>query len=595
MTRGTGALSAVLLALGAAVGCTPQPSTSAGADRQPFPFAAHWPLRSRALPLAAPRAAVASNSYLASVAGVEMLRRGGNAVDAAVATGFALSVTHPEAGSLGGGGFMVIHFRSDSSDTIGAAHTYTLDFRETAPAAATRDMFSTARPERLSSTLGYHAVAVPGLVAGLFEAHARFGTLPIETIIEPAVRLAETGFVVDSLLARSILQYRTRIERFSGRDLLIPEGRPLAEGDTLRQPALAHTLRRIAAGGAAAFYRGPIAAEIAADIRRNGGIMTVADIAAYRAVWRDPVSVTYRGHTMIGAPLPSSGLLTAGQALMVLEELGQPAPFGSVAHLHLTAAALQQAFIHRMRLGDPASTPEGAIADMRDRERARVIAASISPDRATPSAAITLGQGEPREELETTHWSVTDGLGNAVAVTSTINDIFGSGAFVAESGIFLSDTMDDFATQPGAPDHFGLVTGSANVIAAGKRPLSSMTPFVLLDPQGRLLLAAGSRGGPRIITNVLQLVTNVIDHRMSIADAISAPRIHHQGVPDQLRYEVGGFSSAVLDSLTVYGYALAPYKPDTLPYMGRAVAIARTRLGWEAVVDPRFGERSAGY
>lgn len=555
-------------------------------------------MRARAKPLLAERAAVSSNSRLASEAGVEILRLGGNAVDAAVATGFALAVTHPEAGSLGGGGFMVIRMQADTASASPGAgarafETTALDFRETAPAAATRDMFSRSRDDRLSSTIGYGAVSVPGLVAGLTSALDSHGSLPLATVIDPAIRLAEDGFVVDSLLALSIVQYRGKLERFAAGDLLVPNGRPLVVGDTLRQPALARTLRRIAAGGAAAFYRGPIAAEIADDVRRGGGLLDAADLAGYQAVWRAPASVTYRGHTMIGAPLPSSGLLTAGEALMILEALGPPAPFGTARSLHATASALQRAFIDRARLGDPATTTAAAVAAMQDRARAARLAGTIAFERATPTSEIT--RGPNREELETTHWSVVDAEGNAVAATTTINDIFGSGAFVAATGIFLSDTMDDFAAEPGRADQWGLVSGEANAIAGGKRPLSSMTPFLLIDPDERLVLVAGSRGGPRIISNVLQLVTNVVDHGMSVTDAISAPRVHHQGSPDNLRYEVGGFHAAVLDSLRAMGYTLAPFRPDTLPYIGRAVAIGRAQHGWEAIVDPRFGEISAGY
>lgn len=552
-------------------------------------------MRARAKPLIAERAAVSSNSRLASEAGVEILRLGGNAVDAAVATGFALAVTHPEAGSLGGGGFMVIRMQTDTasrSPGAGGFETTALDFRETAPSAATRDMFSRSR-DRLSSTLGYGAVSVPGLVAGLTSALDKHGSLPLATVVAPAIRLAEGGFVVDSLLALSIVQYRAKLERFAGGELLVPNGRPLVIGDTLRQPALARTLRRIAAGGAAAFYKGPIAAEIAEDVRRGGGLLDAADLAGYQAVWRVPLSVTYRGYAMTGAPLPSSGLLTAGEALMILEALGPPAPFGTARSLHATASALQRAFIDRARLGDPATTAAAAVAAMQDRARAARLAGTVTPARATPTSEIT--RTPTREELETTHWSVVDAFGNAVAATTTINDIFGSGAFVGASGIFLSDTMDDFAAEPGRADQWGLISGEANAIAGGKRPLSSMTPFFLLDPEDRLVLVAGSRGGPRIISNVLQLVTNVVDHGMSVTDAISAPRVHHQGSPDNLRYEVGGFHAAVLDSLRAMGYTLAPFRPDTLPYIGRAVAIGRARRGWVAIVDPRFGELSAGY
>jgi gamma-glutamyltranspeptidase/glutathione hydrolase len=592
---GTWRQAVIGVAATALAGCSPKAPSPAAAGESPF--APEWQLRARARPFVAAHAAVSSNSHLASLAGVEILRLGGNAVDAAVATGFALAVTHPEAGSLGGGGFMVIRMRSDAAPP--ATHgdtgflTTTLDFRETAPGAAARDMFSADRSDRLSSTVGYGAVSVPGLVAGLTTALDRHGSLPLATVMAPAVRLAENGFPVDSLFARSIAQYRAKLERFAARDLLIPGGRPLAEGDTLRQPALARTLRRIAGGGAAAFYRGPIAAEITADVRRGGGILDASDLAGYRAVWREPVTVQYRGYTMLGAPLPSSGLLTAGQALMILEALGPPAPFGSTRALHAVASALQRSFVDRARLGDPASTAAAAVATMRDPARATELARRISFERATPTEELT--RTAVREELETTHWSVVDSSGNAVSATTTINDIFGSGVFVSASGIFLSDTMDDFATQPGRADQWGLVTGEANAIAGGKRPLSSMTPFILLDRQQQLTLIAGSRGGPRIISNVLQLVTNVVDHGMSVTDAISAPRVHHQGSPDNLRYETGGFSAAVIDSLRAMGHILAPFRPDTLPYLGRAVAIGRHQTGWVAIVDPRFGEHSAGY
>lgn len=559
-------------------------------------FEPGWPLLKRARPLLAPTAAVSSNSYLASAAGVEILRRGGNAVDAAVATGFALAVTYPEAGSIGGGGFMVIRLIQGAPQATGRQPTTypvlaALDFRETAPAAATRDMFASPRDPSVRSSAGPHSASVPGSVAGLTEALARYGTMPLDTVLAPAIRLAEEGFVVDSLLARSIRQYSGTILRGYGRELLLPNGAPLNEGDTLRQPALARTLRRIAAGGAAAFYRGEIAREIATEVRSGGGILSVEDIANYRARWREPITASYRGYTLAGAPLPSSGVLTAGQALMILESSGPAAPFGSVRALHTLASALQRAFVDRARLGDPEGTPAGAVAAMRDRERARRIARSIDPARAIPTGRVV--ESGLREPMETTHWSAVDGSGNAVAATTTINDIYGSGVFVRAAGIFLSDTMDDFAARPGTPDQWGLVGGEANAITPGRRPLSSMTPLLLFDRDQRLVLIAGARGGPRIISTMLQMVTNIVDHHMSVSEAISAPRIHHQASPDVLRYEHGGFAPAVIDSLRMLGWELAP--PETRWYFGSAVAIGRAAEGWEAVVDPRFGELSAGY
>jgi len=575
----------------AALACAPHAPT--GADR----FEPGWPLLERARPVLAPTAAVSSNSYLASAAGVAILRRGGNAVDAAVATGFALAVTHPEAGSIGGGGFMVIRLLQGGPPTRNPQPAYpvlaALDFRETAPGAATRDMFASPGDTSVSSSAGPRAVSVPGSVAGLTEALARYGTLPLDAVLAPAIRLAEEGFVVDSLLARSIRQYRATILRGHGRDLLLPDGLPLNEGDTLRQPALARTLRRIVAGGAEAFYHGAIAREIAAEVRGGGGILSAADLANYRVHWREPVTASYRGYILAGAPLPSSGVLTAGHALMILESAGPPAPFGSVRALHNTASALQRAFIDRARLGDPDGTPASAVAAMRDRDRAGRIARTIDPARATRTSVIV--ESRAREPMETTHWSVVDAWGNAVAATTTINDIYGSGVFVRTAGIFLSDTMDDFAATPGTPDQWGLVSGEANAIVPGRRPLSSMTPVLLFDRDQRLVLIAGARGGPRIISVMLQMVTNIVDHRMSVSEAISAPRIHHQASPDMLRYEAGGFRPAVLDSLRALGWELSPQTPDAPPYIGRAVAIGRAANGWEAVVDPRFGELSAGY
>lgn len=577
----------ILLGLSA---CTP-----GSTPRATVQFAPTWELRARARPLIAEHAAVASNSEIASAVGVEILRRGGNAVDAAVATGFALAVTHPEAASLGGGGFLVIRLSRDSGGPSPDSKPIvaTLDFRETAPAAARRDMFSSAAPDRVSSTVGYTAVAVPAMVAGLTEALARYGTLPLETVMAPAIALAESGFLVDSLLAKSLLHYQGKIARFGGRALWIPGGSPLSAGDTLRQPALARTLRAIGTAGADAFYRGPIAARIVADVRRGGGLLRDSDLASYRTAWRDPVLTTYRGYTLLGGPLPSSGLLTAGEALMLMEATGEPAPFGSTRSLHTVAAALQRAFIDRSRLGDPTSTTAAAVHAMRDPERLAAIARAISPLRAAVTADMVAAT--EREGMETTHWSVVDRWGNAVAVTSTINDMFGSGVFVPDVGIFLSDTMDDFAADPGRADQWGLVSGEANAVGPGKRPLSSMTPVIVLDPQQRVVLIAGARGGPRIISTIVQMVVNVVDHGMSVTDAISAPRIHHQASPDLIRYDDGGFPTAVLDSLRAMGYTLVAMKPDTLPYIGRAVAIGRSPNGWEAVVDPRFGALSAGY
>ncbi len=512
-----------------------------------------------------------------------MLRRGGNAVDAAIAAAFALAVTHPEAGNIGGGGFMLVRL-ADGGTTA-------LDFRERAPAAATRDMFSRPGAPPDASTRSHLASGVPGAVAGMLAALERFGSVTRQQAIAPAIALARDGFIVDSTFSRTVAGQRARIAPHAGASLFLPGGEPVAPGTLLRQKDLARTLELIARDGAAAFYRGPIAELIVAEMRRGDGIITAEDLASYRERWREPLATTYRGYTVLGMPPPSSGGIAIAASLNILEALGELPPFGTARRAHLLLAAFQRAFIDRNELiGDPdfAPVPTGALTS---KEYARRVAGTIDPARATTTRA---ARAAMREGNETTHIAVADSLGNVVSLTTTINDIYGSGVFVEGAGFFLNDEMDDFASRPGSVNADGIVAAEANAIAPGKVMMSSMAPTIVLDRNGRVLLAVGSRGGPRIITSVAQFIVNVVDHRMGLLDAMRAPRVHHVVSPDSVWFE-RGFAPAVLDSLGAMGYKLRPIRTDTLPYIGRVIAVGRRGAGWEGVVDPRYSGSAAGH
>src|SRR5687767_5021446 len=548
-------------------------------DRRPARFPDRWGLPAGRAPVVARNAMVVSDAPIASRVGVDILRRGGNAVDAAVATAFALAVVYPEAGNLGGGGFMVIRLAGGRSAAI--------DFREVAPLAATRDMY--VGPDgRVTeqSTAGPLASGVPGSVAGLAAALARHGTMPLARVMQPAIRLAEDGFAVDSALAQRLSEYRGPLEQYGGATVFAPNGEPVPVGTVLRQPALARTLRAIARGGPAAFYRGPIAEAWVNELARAGGIITMEDLRRYRAEWRTPIRSTYRGHTLLSMPPASSGGITMTETLNILEGFDPMPPFGSTRWAQLVGSAFQRAFIDRnAKLGDPAFV-DVPIAQLTDKRYADSLRATIGATRATPTLSLTT----IKEGTHTTHLSVADARGNAVALTTTLNDLFGSGVFLTSAGFFLNDEMDDFTARPGMPNMYGLVQGEANAIEPGKRMLSAMSPTIVLDRRGRLLLVVGSRGGPRIITSTTQVILNVIDHRMTLADALSAPRLHHQALPDSLRVEAEGITAAVNDSLRAMGYTT---------YVGGGVgqvnAIMRGPGGFEGVADPRGAGRPAGY
>jgi gamma-glutamyltranspeptidase/glutathione hydrolase len=524
---------------------------------------------------------VVSGSPIASEVGRDILRRGGNATDAAVAVGFALAVVHPEAGNLGGGGFMVMRTKDGDVSAI--------DYREMAPGAATRDMYldRNGNPSDLS-VIGHLAAGVPGSVAGMLEAHRRFGKLPLADLIEPAIRLARDGFVVDSFRFRSIESDRDRLHLFpaSRRSFLPDSGHAPRPGTRWSQPDLARTLGAIRDQGRDGFYRGWVADSIVAEMQRGGGIMTHADLEAYRPEWREPIRISYRGHTVFSMPPASSGGVTMGEILNIMEGFDPLPAFGTSALLHREAEAMRRAFTDRNTiLGDPAFV-QMPLARLLSKEYAAELRGQIG-DRATPTPKF---DPAAREGASTTHYSVVDADGNSVSCTTTLNNSYGSAVTVSGAGFLLNDEMDDFATAPGKPNMYGLVQGEANAVVGGKRMLSAMTPSLVLDPQGQLLMVVGTPGGPRIITMVYHVISNVIDHRMSLADAVAAPRMHHQALPDQIRLERGGFTPATIAGLRALGHEVIEGGTT-----GDVEAIIRTSSGWQGVSDPRYGGAGAGY
>lgn len=563
-----------------------------GADTVPaFPDGWAFP-RERVAVMEARGGMVAATDRVASEVGAEILRRGGNAFDAAVAVHFALAVVNPEAGNVGGGGFLVAR----TAD----GRTVALDFRETAPAAATRDMFLDSAGELTGrSLLGHLASGVPGSVAGMWEAHRRHGSLPWAELVEPAVHLAE-GIVVHHRLARSLREYADRFREHpaAAAVFLGEDGRPPRVGDRLVQADLAATLRRIAERGRDGFYRGRTAELVAAEMRRGGGIVTTDDLAGYEAVWREPVRFGYRGWSVVSMPPPSSGGPTLAEMLNVLEGWDlRAAGWHSPAHVHLFAEAAKRAFADRNAyLADPDFAPvptERMASDAYADERR----AGIRPGRATPSDSVEPGLGPAPVPAaagagtHTTHYSIVDAAGNVVAVTTTLNALYGSRVMVTGAGFFLNGEMDDFTAKPGEPNLYGLVQGEVNVVEPGKRMLSAMTPTLLLDPAGRVRMALGSPGGATIITTVAQVLSNVVDFGMDPASAVVAPRVHHQHLPDVLHYERGGLPAATVEALRAMGHEVE----ERDGYQGDASVVAVGADGvLIGVADPRRGGTAAG-
>jgi gamma-glutamyltranspeptidase/glutathione hydrolase len=498
---------------------------------------------------------VVSAQHLAAEAGAAILRQGGNAIDAAVAIGYAEAVVNPCCGNIGGGGFLTAHL-ADGRNVF-------LNFREMAPAAATADMYLDATGAAVpgASLYGWRAVAVPGTVLGLDTALSRWGSLKRETVMAAAIRLAGDGFVLSRADADIIAHGAGLLRRdpAAAAIFLHPDGTPDGTNERLVQPALAATLAAIAAQGPDAFYRGHVPQAVAAASQAGGGIITEADFAAYRVTVSPPVSCRYRGLTVLSAPPPSSGGTTLCEILNILQGYDLHAMgFHSAATVHVMTEAMRHAFLDRNTLlGDPAFV-DNPLQRLLSPDYAAAIRARIGAG-ATPSADLQAGT-PPHEKPETTHYSVIDRAGNAVAVTYTINGGFGAGVVAGDTGFLLNDEMDDFTTKAGAPNLFGLVQGATNAIAPGKRPLSSMAPTIVLR-DGKVAMVLGSPGGSRIITITLETLLNLVDHDMSAQEAVDAPRLHHQWLPDTLFAEPFALSPDTRDRLEAMGYRIVTQKP----------------------------------
>ena len=506
-------------------------------------------------PVVADDAMVVTAQHLATRVGVGILKDGGNAVDAAVAVGYALAVVHPCCGNIGGGGFMVVHLAA-TEDT--PAKDLFLDFREKAPAAATPTLFQNEDGEVVDglSTDSYLAVGVPGTVMGLETARKRFGTMSRKRLMTPAIHLAENGY---TLQTGDINILHTRTQDFADQpnvaDIFLKDGAPYAAGDTLKQPELATSLKAIARKGTDAFYKGHIADELVAASHAHDGILTRADLANYTAEWRAPIRCDYDGKTVVSAPPPSSG----GTAICEILGIVDPLPladwgYASARTSHYLIEAERRTFADRNTyLGDPdfVDNPVDALLADTHLDKRR---ASIDAEAATPSSEIQASLG-PDEGTHTTHYSIVDSAGNAVGVTYTINYLFGNGKIAGDTGFFLNNEMNDFTAKPGVPNAFGLVQGKANQVEGGKRPLSSMSPSMLLDDDGDVFMVTGSPGGSTIISTTLESMINVLDFDMNIQQAVNAPRLHNQWLPDVTRVETGYLTPDTRKALEAMGHS----------------------------------------
>ena len=532
-----------------------------------------------------PRGAVAAPHPLASEAAVAVLREGGNAVDAAVAGALVLAVVEPESSGLGGGGFALVYL-------AGEERTVALDFREVAPAAARPDMFAGPRPPAAPSPSldGGAAVAVPGAVKGYAELARRFGRLPLSRLVEPAARIAERGFPVGEhyLRAAAVRRACLAARPAAARAFLVPggDGEPSVPppGTRIRQPGLARTLRLLGRDPDA-FYRGPLAARIAAAAQADGGALTAADLASFRVRERTPLAGSYRGYRILSMPLPSSGGAIVIGLLQALEHEDPHAggQYRPVRFLHAMVEIEKQLYARRSLLGDPAFVPAaaGEVERMVSPEEDAALARAVGP-----AAAVIEAPPAPPESSQTSHLSVIDGAGNAVSLTTTVNFYFGSCVVVPGAGFVLNDEMDDFDAVPGVPNVYGLAGAGANAVAAGKIPLSSMAPTLVLDPAGKLWLAVGSPGGTTIPTTVAQTISHLVDDGMSLSQAVSTPRIHHQWRPDAIQVEPGGLEAETARALEGLGHRLLA-RPRS---WGDAQAVRVTPEGWREAACDASGE-----
>ena len=521
---------------------------------------------------------VVSSQALADRIGQDVLDRGGNAVDAAVAVGYALAVCHPNAGNIGGGGFAVIHTK-DGEDIA-------LDFRETAPGKATKDMYldEKGNVDSNKSRLGYLSVGVPGTVAGMTEMLNKYGTKSLKELMGPSIEMAEKGFAVSRNMAGTLKDVGT--ERFtpykaSRNYFLHKDGSLYQEGEIFVQKDLGKVLRRIA-DDPRDFYTGKTAKLIVKDMKKNGGLITAADLAQYKPVWRKPSETTYRGYKIISMAPPSSGGPIIAEILNIMENADiEKSGFQTPETIHIMAEAMRRAYADRSEyFGDP-DFVKVPLKELTDKAYAKRLYESIDEKKATPSDLVKPGLIPLKEGTQTTHYSVADRFGNAVSVTYTINDWYGSGVAVEGAGFLLNDEMDDFSAKPGVPNMYGVIGGDANAIAPYKRPFSSMSPSII-SKDGKIFMVVGSPGGSRIITTVLQVISNVIDHKMPVNEAVSAPRFHMQWQPDEIRLEPeNGLTEAQKKDLVARGYHLT-----VKPYMGDVNAI---------IIDPVSGEMTGSH
>ena len=544
-------------------------------------------------PVRAAHGMVASTNEVASRVGVEIMKRGGNAVDAAIAVAFALQVTHPAAGNLGGGGFMMIRLKDGTTTAI--------DYREMAPAAAHRNVYLDKNGNLIEgeggSLVGYRAAGVPGTVRGMELALKKYGSgkLTWAQLVEPARRLAATGFTVTYELAKSLHGNREYLSKYAETSrIYLRSHNYYKEGEIFRQPELAATFARLQRSGPNEFYEGETARLIVADMKRNNGLMTMDDLHGYIAKERAPVRGHYRGYEIISMPPPSSGGAVLVQMLNILEGFDlQKLEASSSDRYHLMAESMRRAFADRAEYMGDSDFVKVPVAGLIDKQYAATLRATINNDRASTSAEVRAGRPAGYESDETTHFTVVDAEGNAVANTYTLNNSYGSAAVAKGTGFLLNDEMDDFAAKPGTPNLYGLIQGERNAVAPHKRPLSAMTPTIVLRKDGSLWFTVGSPGGPTIINTVFCIITNVIDYEMNIQQAIDFPRIHHQWLPDELVGEPFGLSGDTQRALTARGHKLAK-----LRYLGDAEGImieekTGMRLG---ATDPRRSDGQAvGY
>ncbi len=550
-----------------------------------FALAASLPARSAfgLSPVAGRSGMVTTSEPLASQAGAEILRAGGNAVDAAVAVGFVMAVTFPEAGNLGGGGFMLIRMANGDAALV--------DYREQAPAAAARDMYLDAQGNLIphASTVGALAVGVPGTVRGLALAEEKYGKLGLARVMAPAIRLARNGFPISYQLAQRLHSNRALLEKFDGsRHIFLHDGNLYEAGALFRQPDLARTLAAIAKRGPQAFYTGATARALVATMQKYKGMITRDDLMHYEAKVRTPLTGHFRGYDIITAPPPSAGGTMLIEMLNVLEPMDL-ATANSYASIHLLAETMRRAYADRASyLGDAdfVSVPVAGLTSPRYAERLR-----DEIEHAQPEAPVRAGQPQAFEAGATTHFSVVDAAGDAVANTYTLNGYFGSGVTVEGAGFLLNNEMDDFSSKPGSPNMFGLVQSEANAIAPHKRPLSSMTPTIVTR-DGKVRLVLGSPGGSTITNTVLEVLLNVLVYKMDVLQAVTSPRFHDQWTPDRLSLEREGFSADTLEKLKQAGYPVAFREA-----IGDCEAIeVSPESGWRfGGSDPRGDGKAVGY